>query len=91
MRGVSHAARSGHIDKVAAAIVAPEVVRPDAIGHVKVEVAVTIVVEPRRTRANANAREGPDQMGDVALGREGHVGENVLSLANLPGKAGPHQ
>ena len=91
MRGVGRAHGSGHIHEDAVAVVAPEVVRPYAVGHIQVEVAVAIVIEPRRTGANPEVREGRDCMGDVAQGRNGHVGEEGLGLAGLSGEAGPPQ
>src|SRR5204863_29918 len=37
MRGVSHAYGSGYIDKDAVTIVTPEMIRPNAIGHIEVK------------------------------------------------------
>jgi len=59
------------------------------VGHVEVEVAVAIIVEPRRTRSNPDVRGGRARVSDVAQRREGHVGEEGLRLAGLPGEAGP--
>ena len=92
MRGISRAHGNGHIDKDAVAVAAPEMVSSYTVGHVEVEVAVAIEVEPRRTRSNPNVRKWRARMGDVAKGREGHVGEEVLGLAGgLSGEAGPAQ
>jgi hypothetical protein len=75
VRGVGYAQVGGNIYKNPATIVAPEMVRPYAVGHVKVEVAVAIVVEPRCASINPNARQVPYRMGNVTQTQEGHVGK----------------
>jgi hypothetical protein len=72
----------------AASVVAPETLRPYTVGHVEVEVAVAIVVEPRCARPNSNARETRRIVGDIAQCRQGHVGKNGLRSAGVSGQGG---
>jgi len=44
-----------------------------------------------RTRSNPDVRGGRARVSDVAQRREGHVGEEGLRLAGLPGEADPAQ
>src|SRR5689334_17512938 len=68
VRSVGHTQFRRDIDEDTAAIVAPKMIPTDAVGHVKVEIAVAIVIEPGGARADLDPGKIARVVSDVAQG-----------------------
>jgi hypothetical protein len=83
--------RGRSTDENTATVVAPQMVPACTIGHVEVEIAVAIEVEPGRACSYPDVSVGPARVSDVAQGGQGRVSKKDLGLAGVSGEAAPCQ